>query len=103
VKIQRYRLADGEFARESEFNAKTQRREVAKKKIPRLASLRLCVFALKICADEQGGGGFDSTPSELMNLGNGFPGYSLMAHPARIPARTANPVLMDLNPVGMRG
>jgi len=22
----------------------------------------------------RGGGGFDSTPSELMNLGNGFPG-----------------------------
>ena len=22
----------------------------------------------------QGGGGFDSTPSELMNFGNGFPG-----------------------------
>ena len=39
--------ADGEFLGKSEFNAKVQRREVAKKNNPRFASLRLCAFALK--------------------------------------------------------
>ena len=39
----------------------------------------------------QGEGGCcaNPTPSALMNLGNGFPGWARVAHPARIPARTA--------------
>ena len=47
--------ADGEFLGKSEFNAKVQRREVAKKNNPRFASLRLCV---KVRASPGGAGEF---------------------------------------------
>jgi hypothetical protein len=48
---------------------------------------------------QRGGGGFDATPSALRNLWGRFPRIGAPC----LPARTANPGLMDLNPVGIRG
>jgi hypothetical protein len=45
------------------------------------------------------GSGFDATPSALMNWWERFPRVGAPCLPARI----ANPGLMDLNPVGIRG
>jgi hypothetical protein len=53
----------------------------------------------------QGGGEFDATPSAFMNLWGRFPrvGAGGPSGTDCLPARNANPGLMDLNPAGIRG